>query len=954
MQLFLVLLLSGLVSGALYALIASGLTLTYATTGIFNFSYGAVAYMCGYLFFLLNTGLHWNSFIAAGLVVLVFAPAIGLILEVIVFRPLASATDAAKIVATVGLLIALPALMRFVSDALIAIFNSNVQTSNDVAQVALPPGVGPFPSKMWTPVSGATITSDQIIIFVVAGAAALALWILVRRTTIGLQMRAVVDRRDLAELRGVHLASTSRVAWVVGMILASLAGVVAAPVIGAIQTAPFLTIMFIAAAAAVLGGLKSIPVAFAGGLLLGVLQNMSAAYLTLFQSIAGFSTAVPFIILLGALVLLGRDRRRLAGSVNDDAPPLDYMSHLPPWRRRLPWAIGVVLLFAYIFLVANNFWLSVMGSGLVLALIFLSFVVVTGMGGMVNLAQAAFVNAAGLTAGLLIFHYQLPFLIAMVGAVALTVLLGILVALPALRLGGLYLALATLALGFIFDNVLFGWRWFTNGVNGWAIEPPSLGVIDLADRRTMAVFLLVLVGITIGLIHNLQKSASGRKITAVRSSSVAAATSGISPVAAKMTIFAVSAVIAAVGGVMLATIQGNVTGTSKLTVDGLLWLSIVVVFGIRRPGAAVVAGLVSAVFPEVLRGGIHIGSFGWSGTNSVEIPAILFGLGAVSLARSPDGALADMAEKRYKRRLAKQASRLGTQTAESSALSSVVASHDAEVIHAIESDAASMLSTGVVADSSRDLRARNEKVDGTLLSISDLVAGYGKVEVLHGVSLSLKAGEIVGLFGANGSGKSTLVGAISGMVPATSGSIIFDGADIRLLSTYQRSRSSILIAPESRGVFSGLTVDENLTMVLPENSLRDIAYDRFPQLASRRGLAAGNLSGGEQQMLTLAPFIARPPRVLIADEPTLGLAPLVVEQVMSIFGELRELGVAILLVEEKTTAVLPVADWVAVFELGHIVWQGPAASTDSTRLASAYLGHEGSADVTNRNKESGV
>ena len=938
MNQFLVLLLSGLVSGALYSLIASGLTLTYSATGIFNFSYGAVAYLCGYLFYLLNTALHWPALLAAAFVVLIVAPALGLLLDVAIFRPLAQTSDAAKIMATVGLLIALPALTRFVSDRIIDLTSASLPTSNDIAQVNFPGGIGPVPAKQWTLFDGVVISSDQVIVFAVAAVAAVVLWILLRRTRVGLRMRAVVDRPSLASLRGVDTMMTSRVAWSTGMVLAALAGVVAAPIVGTIQTSPFLTLVFIGSAAAVFGGLKSVPIAFAGGLFLGVAQNMAAAYLPFTQNIAGFGTAVPFILLLATLLVLNRDRGRRAGSVSEDVRPLDYLEHLSPLRRRLPWTLATVALIVYICFIANRFWLDVIGTGLALSIIYLSFVVVTGLGGMVNLAQAAFVNAAGLTTGLLATHYGWPFFPAMLVGVLTSVIIGVVVALPALRLGGLYLALATLALGFILDNVLFGWRWFTNGPNGWRVRPPALGPVNLADRRSMAIVLLVIVLLTVLVIHNLRRSATGRRITAVRSSSIAAATSTLSPTGAKLVVFATSAAIAAIGGVMLASLQGNVTGTSKVTVDGLLWLATVVLFGIRRPGAAVVAGVFGAVLPEVLRGGIHVGSFGWHGTASVEIPAILFGLGAVTLARSPDGILADMAEKRYRKRLARADRGAGASEAPGR-IEQVTAREESEIARDVSERTGALIAEGIVGVNNVDITsALRSRADSAVLDLSQLVVGYDQVQVLHGVDLSLVPGQIVGMFGANGSGKSTLVSTCAGVLRPTSGTIQWNTQDVTTLPTRRRATRGLLVAPESRGIFPGLTVEENLRVTLPDREARESVYGRFPVLRERRRIVAGNLSGGEQQILTLAPFVAQPPKILIADEPTLGLAPMMVEQIMQIFVDLRDLGTAILLVEEKTAAVLPIADWVAVLALGHIVWQGPADATDHDKLSAAYFG----------------
>jgi ABC-type branched-subunit amino acid transport system ATPase component len=222
--------------------------------------------------------------------------------------------------------------------------------------------------------------------------------------------------------------------------------------------------------------------------------------------------------------------------------------------------------------------------------------------------------------------------------------------------------------------------------------------------------------------------------------------------------------------------------------------------------------------------------------------------------------------------------------------------------------------------------------------VDGVVAGYGDAEVLHGVTLRLDAGKVVALLGANGAGKSTLCSVAAGLVDPTLGTVTLDGADITHASSYQRARAGLLLVPEARGIFPGLTVEENLTVLLRDAKLRQKAYDRFPILEQRRKQVAGLLSGGEQQMLSLAPALADPPKVLIADEPTLGLAPLAAETVMQTILELRDAGSAVLLVEEHAQNALKVADTLAFMELGTIVWLGPREDADMELLASAYLG----------------
>jgi ABC-type branched-subunit amino acid transport system ATPase component len=237
------------------------------------------------------------------------------------------------------------------------------------------------------------------------------------------------------------------------------------------------------------------------------------------------------------------------------------------------------------------------------------------------------------------------------------------------------------------------------------------------------------------------------------------------------------------------------------------------------------------------------------------------------------------------------------------------------------------------------LRSSSEQVDfsGAALAVRSLHAGYGEVEVLHGVDLVVRGGEITALLGANGSGKSTLCSTISGLVEVRQGSIELNDRDISRMAAHQRARNGVLVAPEARGIFPGLTVEENLILRLTPKQRQDV-YERFPVLGERRKLPAGSLSGGEQQMLTLGAVLANPPDVLIADEPTLGLAPLIILQLLEVFKQLRDAGTGVLLVEEKVRDVLKIADRVAFLELGHVVWSGPRSDIDDEQMIAAYLG----------------
>lgn len=222
--------------------------------------------------------------------------------------------------------------------------------------------------------------------------------------------------------------------------------------------------------------------------------------------------------------------------------------------------------------------------------------------------------------------------------------------------------------------------------------------------------------------------------------------------------------------------------------------------------------------------------------------------------------------------------------------------------------------------------------------VRDLTRRFGAFTAVDRISFEVERGEIFGFLGANGAGKSTLCLVAVGLVDASIGKVYFRGQDITQNSTFQRARDGLLLVPEARGIFPGLTVEENLTISLPDEKLRDAAFQRFPILGERRRQVAGLLSGGEQQMLSLAPMLADPPAVLIADEPTLGLAPLAAEAVMQAIVEIRDGGGAVLLVEEHAQNALAVADTLAFLELGEVVWQGPREAADLEVLTGAYLG----------------
>ena len=235
-----------------------------------------------------------------------------------------------------------------------------------------------------------------------------------------------------------------------------------------------------------------------------------------------------------------------------------------------------------------------------------------------------------------------------------------------------------------------------------------------------------------------------------------------------------------------------------------------------------------------------------------------------------------------------------------------------------------------------------------LLEVRDIVVHYGRIEALHGVSLVVRQGELVTLLGSNGAGKTTIMRAISGLRPLSSGSVWFEGRDISRVKAHRRVVDGLIQAPEGRGVFPGMTVVENLEMGCygrkfaskAEHKERlDWVLETFPRLAERRSQVGGTLSGGEQQMLAIGRALMARPRVLLLDEPSMGLAPMVISQIFRIISEINSQGTTVLLVEQNAQQALSRSDRAYILETGSVTRTGAARellADDSIR--AAYLG----------------
>jgi ABC-type branched-subunit amino acid transport system permease subunit len=610
----------GIPFGCIYALVAVGLVLTYRSSGVFNLAFGAQAYISAAVFFDLVAVRHWPTWAGVAVAVLVVGPAVGIVLDRALFRHMRTASATVKLVAALGLLVGLPALIQ-------ALWFGNEAKLR-------PPAVGPTPEHFYRWHSYG-IDSNQVAVIVATVLVVVGLGILFRSTALGLRMRAVVESPRLLELNGVSAERVGSFSWMLSSTIAALAGVLLAPLYARVDALNFTTLMVAAIAAAAFGRLRSLPLTLLGGILLGVLQELLTKYLPLGNEwVKGIRPSVPFIVLFALLLFWPGLRRPEVGDplagVSPPPPPLAASlrdARLERLNRLLfPAFLGAFLVVSLFFL--PSYWLYLVTQGLVMGVIFLSFTVVLGMAGQISLCQATFAGVGAFTTAQLATNHGVPVLLAVVVGAVLAALVGMVVALPALRLGGLYLALATFAFGLMADNIVFPQSWAGNGQSGISVPRPQIGPIDFTANRAFFLLCLTILAVCAVAVILVRRGTTGQRLTAVRGSEVAAETIGIDPRRAKVVAFALSAAIAGIGGALLASLQGTVSGDSFNYFFSLFWLVLVVTTGVRTVEGAVNAGMALVFFPELL----HLLPARFAGLQYVA-----FGFGAITYAKHPEG-----------------------------------------------------------------------------------------------------------------------------------------------------------------------------------------------------------------------------------------------------------------------------------------------------------------------------
>lgn len=572
----------GLAAGSVYAISAAGLVLTYTTTGVFNFAHGAVGMFAGYAYYWLRVERDVPTPIAMILVVIVVGPLVGLALE----RVMRSFKGAA------------PGTTLTVTIALTVLLIGVVQTlfPNTGAGRVVPSFFGD--DKLVT-VFGARLQWDQLLVMAIAIAVAIGLRYLLYVSRTGVAMRAVVDNADLASLNGTRPVVIARYSWVLGSVLAALAGVLVVPQVGALNAAILSFTVVTAFGAAVVGKLESLLYTFAGAFALGIIQNwFSGIIIVKEDSIIGerfltvipwssIGTAMPALFLLAALIFLPTQKLSVGRLVGRDEPRAPGL---------IESIIGGAVFVAVVGLIAAVLpaeYQPDAARAMVYAVLLLSLVVLTGYSGQISLAQYVFLGLGAWAMGSV--GDGTSFL-GLVAAAAVAVPVGALVALPALRLQGLYLALSTFAIASASRELIFQ-NDRVLGIENQVVGRLNVLGMDFSGNRIFivlcaAVFAIVGVGVL-----SIRRSSFGRRLSAVRDSPAACATLGLDIRRTKLIVFCVSSSIAGLAGGLFGGVNASVGTIDFEPVNNVVLFLFAFVGGVTTITGALVGGILFALLP---------------------------------------------------------------------------------------------------------------------------------------------------------------------------------------------------------------------------------------------------------------------------------------------------------------------------------------------------------------------
>ena len=904
--------LIGLGLGSMYALASQGLVLIYRGSGVLNFAQGAIGMLGAYAYYEARTTFEL-PFLLAALIGIAVSGAVGALVQLAIMRHLKRASPLARITATLGILLTVQsvAVLRYGGRATF---------------------IAPELPQNVLPLSGTIVLPyDRLIMTVVAIALTVVLWAVYKYSKFGLGTSAVAENELAASTLGWSSDRIATINWALGSALAGLAAVLVAPII-TLQVSVMTNLVIAAMATALIAGFRSFPVALVAGLLIGMAQTAVGRYSS---GISGLAESLPFLAIVVVLLIRGKS-----------LPLRDFIFQKLPMigsgRIRPRILIPVLIVAAALILLVPARWQDAFTITLGVAMIALSIVLLTGYAGQISLAQFAMAGFGAWVAGRMVSIWHVPFLIALICGVLLTIPVGILFALPAVRTRGITLAVVTLGLGTTLEFMVFNSDFLTGGFFGTKIDSPEIFGVNMSaighPERYGLMTLVMLVLLTL-VVANVRRGRSGRKLIAVRTNERAAAALGINITAAKLYAFGLAAGIAACGGVILAF-------RSEAIVYGPMFSSF---NSISAVGWGLIGGIGYLLGP-LFGATLAPGSIGAAlltsipGAFSTFLPLVSGLLIILFVIQNQNGVAKEMSAKfrAMLPRLAHDpatAPRTGTKTG-----------------------------TGT-SDSNGPAAPAAVRVPGKVLEVKNLTVRYGVTTAVEDVSFTVHPGKILGLIGPNGAGKTSIIDAITGFAPQSGGEVFLDKLSFSRRSPMRRAQAGVSRTFQSLELFEDCTVRDNLLTAAdpfengsyflelfrprkPHLSPATVESIREFNLTDDLDTLVQNLPYGKRRLVAIARAVAMQPSVLLLDEPAAGLGDVETAELAELVGKLaKNWGIGILLVEHDMNFVMALCDDIVVVDFGKKIAEGvPVDIRANPLVREAYLGAS-DADETHETHE---
>jgi ABC-type branched-subunit amino acid transport system ATPase component/branched-subunit amino acid ABC-type transport system permease component len=903
----------GISVGSVYGLAGTGLVLQYKTSGIFNFAYGALATVSVFVFYWLHVQNGWPWPVTALVCVFVLGPVMGILLELLA-RRLAAVDHTLQIVSTVGLVLWVVAL--------------GTVWLGDVSE-----SFPPFLPTSTVALGGVNIQWQQIIVAAIALVSTIALYLFMRSTRLGTAMRGVVDDPELLAVMGESPVRVRRWAWIIGSSFAALSGLLIAPSLP-IQ-ALILTLLVVQAfGAAAIGYFSNLPLTYVGGLVIGIAGALATKYVVDVPWLIGLPSGLPFIVLFVALLVTPRAKLAPRRFLAPRTIPTSW--HAPARIRVLAGALILGILCFVPSWVGTN--VIVYASALILVILVLSLGLLIRLSRQVSLCQYAFAAIGASSMAHFTTDHGVPWLLALLLAGLVAVPVGAIIAIPAIRLSGVFLALATLGFGILLEQMLYTQDFmFGPTSEGIKVARPSFDLGPFHAGTDTGIYFIVLAFVVIVAVGVAVLSATrlGKLLRAMGDSPLALETAGLNVNVTRVIVFCISAFIAAISGALTASLYTFAIGSHFPSFSSLTLVALVVVIVVGEPWYAFIASAVVVLVPVYLTWG-----------NIDQYITALFGIGAVLLPAFRDKIPSFPASWR------RAIDRLGgRQPAPVVPPATTVPSLPvAEAASA--TPAAPSLGPPVTAG----------------LEVQHLTVRYGGALAVDDASLEAPLGVITGLIGPNGAGKTTTFNACSGLLKPSNGCIRLHGDDITRTSPAARARRGLGRTFQRVQLFESLSVRTNIELarecaiaggnparqVFPRRHDARLVHDTTAEAIELTGISAfvdapvQSLSTGQRRLVELARVLTGPFDMILLDEPSSGLDPAETDHFGAIHRHVVAVrGLGIMLVEHDMSLVQQVCDRVYVLDFGRMLFEGTAPEMiDSDIVRAAYLGSEGLESAT--------